>query len=486
MGLRSFQLKIALASLLLSGLALCAFGVLAWAFFYRTGMNRIDVEIRSWGQQQLSKIRISREWQRFGQDMGLVFGREGKPDPVILLVKDREGKILYRSENWPPEIDPSQFPSPVQLKIEPPPTPPNRRPPDPWNAYRFEVPSDFRMVSGGGRSWRLGVMANEHVTMTLGIDLAGFLAEMRRVHTAFATALPIALILIAIAAWLISRHALRPIRRVTETAQRITAQGLDRRIPIETAADEFVELITMLNRMLDRLQESFRQATRFSADAAHELKTPLTILQGELEQALREAPAESPLQHVLDDLMGETLRLKAITEKLLLLSRADAGQLQLNLDPANLAALVEEMAEDAAILAPQLTIKKELATDVWVNMDADLIRQVLQNLVSNAIKYNRADGTILVRLSRDKSLVRFTIANTGEPIPPDERERIFNRFHRADRSRARRVDGVGLGLSLAREIVSAHGGELVLDQQIGSMTAFTMTLPGHFRPSTSE
>ncbi|MCE5228222.1 HAMP domain-containing histidine kinase [bacterium] len=472
---RSFQFKIALVSLLFSGIALCAFGVLAWILFYRMGIDRIDVELRSWGQQQLSKIRVIREWQRFEQDMGLVFGRQGKPEPVILLVKDREGRIVYQSGNWPADIDPKQISSPGELNIQPVPSP--RRRPDPMNTSRFEVPGRFRDVSMPGHTWRLGVMANEHVTMALGVDLDGFLVEMRRMRLAFLTSMPIALLLIAMAGWLVSRRALRPVRQVTATAKTISARGLDRRIPIETADDEFVELITVLNGMLDRLQESFQQATRFSADAAHELKTPLTILQGELEQALRDAPPDSAQQHLLGDLMSETLRLKAITQKLLLLSRADAGQLTLNLERINLVELIEEMADDAAILAPQLTIKKDLPREAFVNADADLIRQVLQNLASNAIKYNRPDGTILLRLDRDESSVRFTIANTGDPIPPEERDRIFNRFHRADKSRARRIDGVGLGLSLSREIVAAHRGKLILDELVDSMTTFTMNLP---------
>jgi len=313
--------------------------------------------------------------------------------------------------------------------------------------------------------------------MALGVSLNGFLAEMRRARLAFLAALPAALVLIAVAGWLISRRALRPVRVVTNTAMRITAQGLDQRIPTGTEDVEFERLIGVLNQMLDRLQGSFEQAIRFSADAAHELQTPLTILQGTLEQALRESPADSDQQRLCDDLMGEVSRLKAIVQKLLLLAKADAGQLELRRESIDLAQLIEEMADDAATLAPHLAIGKDLIPEAWVQADGDLLRHALQNLASNAIKYNREDGKILLLLQKDAESVRFTIANTGQPIPPQERERVFDRFHRGDKSRGRRVDGVGLGLSLAREIVHAHRGTLILDESIEGMTTFTVTLP---------
>ncbi|MCX7017771.1 MAG: ATP-binding protein [Candidatus Sumerlaeota bacterium] len=488
MRIRSFQLKIALVSVLLSGLSLCVFGALAWTLFYRMGLDRIDLEIKSWGQQQLTKFRLIREWERFEQDMIVVFGQNQHQDAVILLVRDPEGRIVYQSAKWPPGLDSGELPSPALMSVPPPVPPPARRPPpapmeesnppQPRDAARLTSPARFRTSVIGNQAWRVGVMANEHVTLAMGVSLEGFLAEMRQVRLAFLTALPATLLLIAAAGWLVSRRALQPVRRVTETARRITtAQGLSQRIPLKTEDYEFEELVTDLNKMLDRLQMSFQQAVRFSADAAHELKTPLTILQGELEQALREAPADSYPQRIFGDLMGEVLRLKAIVEKLLLLSKADAGQLRLHVESIDLVQLIEETIDDTAILAPHLTIDKDLIPEARVKADGDLLRQVLQNLASNAIKYNRADGTIVFSIRQSVAGVRFTIANTGEPIPLEERERIFDRFHRGDKSRGRRVDGVGLGLSLAREIVNAHQGKLILDDSVDGMTAFTMTLP---------
>jgi heavy metal sensor kinase len=329
----------------------------------------------------------------------------------------------------------------------------------------------------GAQRWRIGVLGNPDVTLVLGFNLAPFDAQMGQMRNAFLIALPAALLLIATGGWLLSQRALRPVRTLTETAERITAQRLDQRIPTEDEDVEFLRLVTVFNQMLDRLEKSFQQAVRFSADAAHELKTPLTILQGELEQALQSAPSGSDEQRVYNTLLEEVQRLKAIVRKLLLLSQADAGRLPLNQEPIPLSETLEALYEDTQILAPHLTVEKDLAPDLWVLADPDLLRQVLQNLTSNAIKYNRDGGVIRFHLRQSGPLVRFTLANTGEGIPPEDRDKIFDRFYRADKSRGRRVDGVGLGLSLAREIVRAHAGDLVLEDREDGLTAFTVTLP---------
>jgi heavy metal sensor kinase len=313
--------------------------------------------------------------------------------------------------------------------------------------------------------------------MVLGLNLDRFNAEMDRARNAFLVALPSALGLIAAGGWLLARRALRPVATLTRTAERITARGLDQRIPPSEDDAEFVRLIGVFNQMLDRLEKSFHQAVRFSADAAHELKTPLTILQGELEQALHAAPAGSPQQQTLNRLLEEVQRLKSIMRKLLLLSLADSGQLKLTLEPMDLSAALESVCEDTQILAPRLSVEPDITPGIRVNADRDLLRQVVQNLTGNAIKYNRKDGTIRFWLREDGPAVLLTIANTGKSIPSSERERIFDRFYRADPSRNRKIEGVGLGLSLAREIARAHHGDLRLDDSQDGIISFTLALP---------
>ena len=181
----------------------------------------------------------------------------------------------------------------------------------------------------------------------------------------------------------------------------------------------------------------------------------------------------SPL---VSGLRCQVSRLKAIVQKLLLLSLADAGQLKLKYEPVNLTRMLGNVIEDCQAQAPTLSVEQSLAPDVQVNADPDLLEQALQNLASNAIKYNQEGGRIRFELARETGRVLVRVANTGPGIPPADRDRIFERFYRADPSRSGRVDGVGLGLSLSREILRAHGGDLVLDPAGGPWTVFVAWL----------
>jgi signal transduction histidine kinase len=176
--------------------------------------------------------------------------------------------------------------------------------------------------------------------------------------------------------------------------------------------------------------------------------------------------------------LEEVQRLKTIVRKLLILSRADAGRLELSLEAVNISSLAESMLEDVKIMAPQLRINQRIQPGLKVNADPQLLRQVVQNMVSNAIKYNLPEkGVIYFRLACRKGAVHFRVANTGATIPPKARKHIFDRFYRVDQSRNDRVPGSGLGLSLALEITRAHKGNLVLDPPQEGVTSFTLSLP---------
>jgi signal transduction histidine kinase len=212
-------------------------------------------------------------------------------------------------------------------------------------------------------------------------------------------------------------------------------------------------------------------------DAAHELKTPLAILQGELERTLQQAEPGSEVQQSLSKLLDEVSRLSGIVRKLLLLSLADAGLMNLHRVEVDLSSLLIEMLEDIELLAPHLEIQTEIANGLRVLGDRDLLIQVLQNLISNAIKYNLPNGWIRLSAHRQSATVLITISNCSLDISISDQDRIFDRFHRGDPARTRKVEGIRLGLSLAREIVRSHGGNLTLDPTLPGQTAFTLTLP---------
>ena len=200
-------------------------------------------------------------------------------------------------------------------------------------------------------------------------------------------------------------------------------------------------------------------------------------MQGELERTLQQAEPGSEVQQGLSNLLDEVRRLSGIVRKLLLLSLADAGQMNLHRVEVDLSGLLIEMLEDMELLAPHLETQTEIAEGLCVQGDRDLLIQVLQNLISNAIKYNLPKGWIRIEAHRQGATVSITISNCSKEIPVSDRNRIFDRFHRGDPARTRQVEGIGLGLSLAREIARAHAGDLTLVPTLSGQTAFTLALP---------
>jgi len=255
---------------------------------------------------------------------------------------------------------------------------------------------------------------------------------------------------------------------------------LDQRLEAGDADIEFARIIEVYNSMLERLERSFHQANRFSADASHELKTPLAIMRGTLERGLSSVKNEDEAQEVFSDLLEQTGRQGAILESLLLLARADAGRLEISAEPIDLSALLETWMEDASFLAEEkgLSIQSEIEPGIEMEGDAILLQRVAHNLLSNAVRYNHAGGEIASRLRRTDSGVEWTLANTGEPIAESDRERLFERFERMPSS----TEGTGLGLSLVKEIVAAHGGQVSIRDRDDSMVEFRILFNGTPEP----
>jgi heavy metal sensor kinase len=288
--------------------------------------------------------------------------------------------------------------------------------------------------------------------------------------------IPIALLLLISIGWFLARLALRPANTIARTARNVTALHLNERIPFAKADHEFKQLIEVINQMLERLEASFLQAIRFSADAAHELKTPLTILQGQLEAALQQALDGSADQQAYKESLDEVQRLKLIIRKLLLLAQADSGKLPLNAETFDFCQMVENLREDISILNPDIHVIAEIEPGISIQADKALIAQVIQNLGGNAVKFSQGASPITLTLSANDE-IEFTITNRGQTIPEKDRDRIFERFYRADKAHSRKTDGTGLGLSLAREIALAHGGSLELTDSTEGATTFILKLP---------
>ena len=296
---------------------------------------------------------------------------------------------------------------------------------------------------------------------------------------AYLTALPLAALFAAFGVWWITRKALRPLQDVADAAEQIHSKALHQRLPQPPGQDEVGRLVRVLNGTFNRLERSFAQATRFSSDASHELKTPLTIMRGEIESALRSQLKIPEIEKLLVDLLSQTQRLSSITDKLLLLSRADAGALVLKKEALEFSAMCRDLVEDAEILGLRRKIKTQadISPGVIVSADQSYVRQALLNLLDNAIKYNIESGNISISLTKSNSLALFRIANTGKEISKEHETEIFERFYRADPSRTAEVEGSGLGLSICREIALAHGGQIWLERLEPNRTAFILALP---------
>lgn len=295
--------------------------------------------------------------------------------------------------------------------------------------------------------------------------------------------LPVVLAFVILGGRWIAARALEPVRRITAEAEGITSQHLDRRVSVPIADDEIQRLAIVLNGTLGRLESSFQQAMRFSADASHELKTPLTVLHGDIEALLGSPSLGDADRAMVADILETAKRLNAITKSLLLLSRTDSGHLQLELQPVDFAEVIDNCVYDARIMAEarRITLEAELPKQAAVLGDALRLSQIVSNLLDNAVKYNDPHGKIRVTLTSRADEWVLDVANTGPGIPPGQASRIFERFSRGDQHAG--ISGHGLGLSLCAELAKAHGSKIELLPSDGVWTRFRFTLGAAREPN---
>jgi signal transduction histidine kinase len=260
----------------------------------------------------------------------------------------------------------------------------------------------------------------------------------------------------------------------------LNASNLDQTTTLEAPYREFRTLVSVFEDLRIRLHDSFVKARRFASDASHELRTPLTILRGKTEQMINEFPLGSEAQVQIRSMGDEVERLIEITEKLLLLSRADANSLLQEVSDVNLSELILLLIRDAHSFQSSLKISSDIEPDVIWRSDKVLVRQLIQNLYTNAVNYNQPKGWIHFVLKRSGDSFVLTIENPTTDIPSDLLSHAFDRFYRGDAAHARQVDGLGLGLSICAEIAKLHFGSLAL--QVGQKNTVLVTLTAPLKP----
>lgn len=304
-------------------------------------------------------------------------------------------------------------------------------------------------------------------------------SRIREFLTAALTALPLLLALAALLGYQLARRVLSPLEQMAQKAEQITAEKLDQRLPVENPNDELGHLARVVNSVLDRLELSFQQLRRFTSDASHELRTPLASIRSVGEVGLQKARTAADYQETIGSMLEEVARLTRLVESLLTISRADAGQLQINLTTFGLVDLVKEVAALLEILVEER--KQSLVIsgddDVTVRGDRLLLRQAVINILHNALKYSPEGGVISVWAglsSSGRAVVKVT--DSGPGIAAEHRARVFDRFYRVDSGRTRDAGGTGLGLSIASWAVEAQGGAIRIEDSIEG-AVFSIELP---------
>jgi heavy metal sensor kinase len=376
------------------------------------------------------------------------------PKKQIIQIRDRNGDILYKSYSLGKE----------DIIFED----------IPFNTTKLVTIYDTQ-----GQPLRLAVTQNAFAKIYVAYPEVEIGEVLGNLFSIFIILVPVAIILSVLGGWFLANKSLKPVDKITKTARDITAQNLDQRILSVDVDDEIGRLISTFNDMIGRLQSSFDQTKQFSVDASHELRTPLTIMRGELELALRSKQTNEGYRRILSSTLDEILRMSSIIESLLMLAKGDIGKSTFTFKGVALAPIIRELHEDCEMLAEKKHIRVNLETveNLTVSGDTVRLRQLVLNLIDNAIKYTPKNGTIALSLVRENGSAKIIVRDNGIGIPAEEQSKIFDRFYRVDKGRSREMGGTGLGLSIARWITEIHGGKIFVQSEINKGSQFTVLLP---------
>ncbi len=317
------------------------------------------------------------------------------------------------------------------------------------------------------------------ITIHLGRSMDSLTGVLNEYLYIYLFSVPVILAISVPVGWYLAGRALKPFDEVAKTVEQITSENLGTQITTKHKEEEIRRLVLAFNAMVRRLNDSFQQMRKFNADAAHELRTPLSILQGENEIALRSPNLPEEVHSVLASNLEELQRLTRIVNDMLILAEADAGSQVLKMKPNNLRPMLEDLVEQMRVLAMDRNIEIDLAqsTDAIIEADSLWLRRALLNLLDNAIKYSKDGGKVEARIATGDNRVEVTVTDQGIGIAPADLPHIFDRLYRADPARSRSSGGTGLGLSLVKWIIEAHHGHLSVESEIDRGTTFKISLP---------
>ena len=436
---------------------LTAFGITAYLEMRHSIRQTVDEElqIRAEGVHQLIERTIQRDAR---QDLpeGLREHTELRAGGALLQVSDDQGNWLYRSKVM------SDYGVP-------------RPNPIPKRATEFlgrDVPLRIwsKQVTVGGEAY----------VIQSAFEMDDFYEALDHFALLLYISIPLLLLFAAAGGYWISSLALAPVDQIALTARNISAQNLSSRLDVPRTRDELQRLSETLNGMLARLEAAFKKITQFTADASHELRTPVAVMRTRAELSLRKARSAEEYRDVIAEVLAELEKTSGLIEQLMFLARADSGAETLHFTATNVAEVLREAAIRAAALAEakQIVFQERVPDGpMWIQGDATSLRRLFLILIDNAVKYTPASGQVEVSLQRNGQYAIAEVRDTGIGISESDLPNVFERFYRADKARTREFGGVGLGLSIGRWITEVHAGTIEVRSSPGHGSTFQIRLP---------
>jgi heavy metal sensor kinase len=436
---------------------LSAFGVSAYLAMRHSIRQTVDEElqIRAEGVHQLIERNVQRG-AKADLPEGLREHTELRAGGALLQVADGEGNWLYRSKVMSDYGVPKFSPNSPRIT----------------EYLGNDVPL---------RIWNQAVnVQGENYYIQSAFEMDDFYEALYHFELLLYIAIPSLLICAALGGYWISGRALAPVDQITKTARTISAQNLSSRLIVPHSGDELQRLSETLNGMLDRLEGSFKKITQFTADASHELRTPVAVMRTRAELSLRKARSADEYRDVISEVLEELEKTSSLIEQLMFLARADSGSETLNFTNTNVTEVLREACHQGIALAEakQVGFQEQIAQDsMWIRGDASSLRRLFLILIDNAVKYTPAHGQVEVSLQRNNGYAIAQVKDTGIGISESDLPNVFERFYRADKARTRELGGVGLGLSIGRWITEVHSGTIEVQSAPGRGSVFQIRLP---------
>jgi heavy metal sensor kinase len=436
---------------------LSAFGVSAYLEMRHSIHRTVDEElqIRAEGVHQLIERTVQRG-ARGDLPEGLREHTELRAGGALLQVSDEQGNWLYRSRVM------SDYGVPRPATI------PRRAVDYLGNVVPLRIWS--QQVSVGGQSYLI----------QSAFEMDDFYEALDHFALLLFISIPSLLLCAAAGGYWISTRALAPVDQITQTARTISAQNLSSRLVVPQTRDELQRLSETLNGMLERLEAAFKKITQFTADASHELRTPVAVMRTRAELSLRKARTADEYRDVIAEVLSELEKTSRLIDQLMFLARADSGAETLEFRATNVAEVLREACHQGSALAEakQVAFQEQISGDsLWIQGDASSLRRLFLILIDNAVKYTPTNGQVEVSLQRSDGFAVAEVRDTGIGIAETDLPNVFERFYRADKARTRESGGLGLGLSIGRWITEVHAGTIEVRSAPGHGSNFQIRLP---------